>query len=118
MRRALLIFLMMLVPFQAAWSAGHALHGHLDATTAHNHSHDSDHEQEHGGGVDFMADASAIHDDDGHHGSHVHAAYTFMVADAGIGLTNPRTGQPPPAPPASFTSHIPPLYDPPPVVRI
>ena len=120
MRRALLISLMLLVPFQAAWSAGHALHGHLDTTTAHSHGHDHDHDQDHHDDGDFNLSSGTptTHGDDGHHGSHGHAAFTFMVADTGVGLTNTLAAQPPPAPPASFTSHIPLLLDPPPAVRI
>lgn len=118
MRRALLIFLMWLVPFQAVWSAGHMLHGHLEGTSAHSHGHDHNPAHPHGGDVDLQGDTTAAHGDDGHHGSHGHAAFSFMVADIGLGLSDMRAAEPPPPPHASFTSHIPLLPDPPPAVRI
>jgi hypothetical protein len=114
MRRTLLIFLMWLVPFQAAWSAGHALHEHLDAAVAHGHAHDHDHSL-----PDLSEDGAVGHADENHHGgSHGHAAFTFLVTDLAIGLSNTLAAQPPPSPTASFTSHIPLLPDPPPAVRI
>lgn len=113
MRRAFLIFLMWLVPFQAAWSAGHALHGHLDATTAHSHDHDP-----HSDGLDLSNGEPAPHDDDGRHGCHGHATFTFLVSNLALGVTNTLVAQAPPALPVSFTSHIPLLPDPPPAVRI
>lgn len=116
MRRILLIFLMWLVPFQAAWSAQHALHGHLDATTAH--SHDHEHDKGHDDGPGLLNDEPTSHGDDGRHGCHGHATFAFMVADFSLGLSNTLAAQPPPALPASFTSHIPLLPDPPPAVRI
>jgi hypothetical protein len=118
MRRSLLVFLMCLVPFQAVWSAGHALHGHLDHATAH--SHDHDHDNHDAGDADFplMNDAPAPHGDDARHGSHGHAAFSFLLAESPHCLTIAPALQPPPAPPAAFTSHIPPLPDPPPALRI
>jgi hypothetical protein len=111
MRRALLIFLMWLVPFQAAWSAGHAMHEHLTAT-AHSHDHGDD------GFFDIAENLLGAHDEDGQHDSHGHAVFSFMVADIDIGLSDSLVSKPPPAPTASFTSHIPLLPDPPPAVRI
>lgn len=116
MRRVFLIFLMWLVPFQAVWSAGHALQGHLDTTTAQSHGHD--HDQHDDDDHDLLHDEPTTHGDDGSHGSHGHATFTFMVADLALSLTNTLVDQPPPALPASFTSHIPLLPDPPPAVRI
>lgn len=118
MRRMLLIFLMWLVPFQAVWSAQHALHGHFDATTVHSHGHDYDQDQDHDDGLDLLNDEPATHGDDGRHGSHGHATFTFMVADLSLGLSNTLAAQPPPALPLFFTSHIPLLPDPPPAFRI
>jgi hypothetical protein len=116
MHRALLILLMWLIPLQAVWSAEHALHGHLEATTAHSHVHD--HEQHDDDGPDLLTDEPVAHGDDGRHGSHGHAAFTFMVADPALGLTDTLAAQPPPDVMASFSSHIPLLPDPPPAVRI
>ncbi len=116
MRRAFLIFLMWLVPFQVVWSAQHALHGHIDAMSAHSHSHD--HGQDHDDSLDLLNDEPATHGDDGRHGNHGHSIYTFMVADLTLGLSNTLAAQQPPALPVSFTSHIPLLPDPPPAVRI
>lgn len=105
---------MWLVPFQAAWSAGHALHGHLDATAVHGHDDDHQHDDD----LDSLHDEPTAHHDDNHHGSHGHAAFSFLVADAMPGLIISLAAQPPPAPPASFRSHIPLLPDPPPALRI
>lgn len=118
MRRALLIFLMWLVPFQAVWSAGHALHGHLDASSAHSHAHDHHQHYDDDGSDHLLSDEPATHGDDGRHGSHGHATFTFMVADLSLGLSNTLAAQPPPVLSASFTSYIPLLPDPPPAVRI
>jgi hypothetical protein len=123
MRRALLIFLMWLVPLQAVWSAGHAMHEHFTAA-AHAHDHDHDFGHEHGHDhyddsfFDIVENMLGAHDEDGQHGNHGHAAFSFMVSNIELGLSNTLAAQPPPAPPASFTSHIPLLPDPPPAVRI
>jgi hypothetical protein len=114
MRRALLIFLMWLIPFQAVWSVGHTLHEQLENMAVHSHSHDHD-------GADLahlFSDPLSSHDDDGRHGCHGHASFSFMVADIGLGLNSAPAAEPPQTPPASFTSHIPLLPDPPPAVRI
>jgi hypothetical protein len=117
MRRALLIFLMWLVPFQSVWSAGHAMHEHLVATA---YSHDHDHNHDHGDRdfFDLVDNPFGAHDEDGHHGCHSHPGFSFLVTDTGQSPDDTRREQPPQAPPASFTSHIPLLPDPPPAVRI
>ncbi|MBS3936360.1 MAG: hypothetical protein KGZ43_09315 [Sulfuritalea sp.] len=139
MRRALLIFLMWLVPFQAVWSAGHMLHGHLPDTATHVHVHAL---KKHEGpprvflgplrGETSAASFSGwvhcdlvsehgealAHGDDGRHGAHGHAPFTCLIADLALELTDRPAPYPSPAPPASFTSHIPLLPDPPPAVRI
>ena len=118
MRRALLILLMWLVPFQAVCLAGHALHGHNGIATEHNHTHDHD------GGHDdsdigLMTDSELpAHGDDGQHGSHGHAGFTFMVIGASLGLYGAHPAQAPPGPHALLASHIPLLPDPPPIIRI
>lgn len=121
MRRALLIFLMWLIPFQAVWSAGHAMHEHLTAAAhSHDHDHDHDHSHDHDDDsfFDIVENMLGTHGEDGQHGSHGHAAFSFMVADIDLGLNSAPAAEPPPTPPASFTSHIPLLPDPPPAVRI
>jgi hypothetical protein len=125
MRRLLLIFLMLLVPFQAAWSMGHAVagHGSGQATVDGDHLH-VDHGDDHHhdfAGPDDMATASAgnmpSHDDGCHHGSHVHPAFNLIVTDSFAGLTYDASGPPPQSRQTAFTSYIPPLFDRPPAAR-
>ena len=129
MRRLITILLMLLVPLQGAWSAGHALRAHAPADMAvggaHVHVHGHGHGHSHDGmGLEDSAQAdSASGTADGttaaqEHGSHAHPAFTFILSGDGIGLADDSPAQPPPSPASSFTSHIPPLFDWPPAVRV
>lgn len=122
MRRLLVILLMLLVPLQSAWSAGHAFHvDHVASADSYVHSHDHDHDHDVDQG-DWTSDAtgttgSSEHGDNSHHGSHVHPAFTVILPDRSVVLTEDSPALPPPSRSASFTSHSPPLFDRPPSVR-
>jgi len=127
-RRFLLIVLALLVPFQAAWSAGHALYGHLDGGLAcggvHIHVADLDHHdtgQECSAASESvpgsMGDGSSVQGGDGQHGSHIHPVFSMVLSARLAGLTYESPSLPPLSLPTTFTSNIPPLFDRPPAVR-
>ncbi len=117
MRRAFLILLMWLIPAQAVWAASHLLHDHSPAMAGHGHHQEHSHHLD--GDPGLHGDAPTHGDDGGHHhGNHSHAAFAFLVTRIAIDLADTRATESPPARPASYTSHIPLLPDPPPAVRI
>lgn len=125
MRRLLLIFLMLIVPIQTAWSAGHAVHGHFDRDVAsgalHVHDHDGSSHQdadEPDSIADQVGSGTSNHGGIGHPGSHAHPAFAMIPPNCAAGLSYDASELPPPFRSATFTSHIPPLFDRPPAARV
>lgn len=127
MRRLVLIVLMMLVPLQAAWAAGHAAYGHHDGGAGSSERHILDH------GHDGMGDHThAVGDEltgadsggnspqagNGHHGCHLHPAFSVMLPTPTGKMAFSTANLLPPHSAARFASHTPPLFDRPPADRI
>jgi hypothetical protein len=119
MRRLLATLLLMIVPFQFAWSAVQGVHVHPgdDAPVAEFHAHhDADHAH-----ADAAPAASGAgdcsHNADGHHDGHCHLAFSMILSGPAPALAATPRGGAPAAPPLAFTSHIPPLFDWPPSAR-
>ncbi|PKO38868.1 MAG: hypothetical protein CVU33_07235 [Betaproteobacteria bacterium HGW-Betaproteobacteria-6] len=119
----LAILLMLIVPFQFAWSAVESMDGHLDHEGSasvfhyhdddHHHDGDVDHHDEMAGGL-----AEQGHNDDGHHDGHFHPVLNIIVFEPQLNLGKALPHDPPMRPPSSFTSHIPSLFDWPPSVLL
>ena len=124
MRRLVALILMLILPFQFAWSAVLSLHGHAGDNAAalgvHVHSH-GDHDAGHAGHADhdasLAADGETGHNEDGHHCSHYHPVFSFIIMENGLNLGVASPDGPPPHPLAAFLSHTPPLFDRPPLAR-
>lgn len=120
MRRLIATLLLLIVPLQFAWSATENLHGHLDnkGPVLGFHSHDDDHHHHDDGAVDHdsfaASDTNDGHNDDGHHDGHYHPIFSTLLIESHLKLSEASPNGPPVRPPASFTSHIPPLFDWPP----
>lgn len=123
MRRLIAVLLMIVLPLQVAWSAAHAVAAHAPgaALAGGVHFHDDHDDHDHRPAVPAAIDAGAAADadapDDDRHGGHSHPVQSPLAAAP---LTMPRLPAPdiPPAwLPARFTSHIPVLFDRPPLAR-
>lgn len=123
MRYFLAIVLMLIIPLQSTWAVAEGLYGHFgnDASAARFHSHANDHDTHvvelvgHDNSV--AGDTGNGHNDDGHHVSHSHPIFSSLVIEPNLKLGEASPGDPPTRLPASFTSHIPPLFDRPPSAR-
>lgn len=124
MRRLLALLLIVLVPLQFAWSAAHAMHGHGadDVAALGLHSHDSDHGHDidtHDDDHDDLASTGSTGDSpDGGNPGHYHPVFSPLVIEPIVDLPRFEPDGPPAWLPATFTSHIPPLFDRPPLARI
>lgn len=127
-RRVIALLIMLLMPLQFAWSASHYISGHVNNETAaagsHNHdAHHVDGDQHHEAGF-VLEDRSpdrghaSGHGEDGDSGSHFHPVFTLLVIEPDLRLEASSSAGPPIHPPASFTPHIPPLFDWPPAARV
>jgi hypothetical protein len=123
MRRMLAILLMLIVPFQFAWSTVESMHGHLDheGSASVFHYHDDDHHHDtdidhHDDIADGLAEQGL--NDDGHHDGHFHPVLNIIVFEPQLNLGKALPHDPPARPPSSFTSHIPSLFDWPPSVLL
>jgi len=111
---------MLIVPLQFAWSATESLHGHLgnEGSVSGFHSHDEDHDHHDAGTVDrdslAAGDTPDGHNDDGHHDGHCHNFFSMLVIEPDLKLSKAPPNGRLIRPPASFTSHIPLLFDWPP----
>ncbi len=117
------ILLIVIVPFQFAWSAVESMHGHLDHQELASlfHSHDDDHH--HDTDVDHHDDTADSlpqqgHNDDGHHDGHYHPVHNIIVFEPQLNLGKALPHDPPVRPPSSFASHIPLLFGWPPSVPL
>lgn len=117
MRRAILTFLMVIMPLQTAWSMVAGVYGHGEDMAissglhAHGHHHDADHPDH-----DLAAavgDESG-HNEDGHHLSHCHHVFTYLQQESSFALGTLRPAGPPSLLSATFISHTPPLFERPP----
>ncbi|HRH71644.1 MAG TPA: hypothetical protein PLM62_01040 [Zoogloea sp.] len=119
MRRFLAILLMFLMPLQVTWAAAAALHGHFDddETVSLYHVHDHDHYSvaHHDDGDEAARLLAADNHDADHHEGHFHPAFTMFVVEARLNIATPQPAIHPPWPLQSFSSHIPPLFDRPPL---
>lgn len=119
MRRLLAILLLLIVPFQFAWSTAQGVHDHFGsdgpATGFHSH-HDGDHAHPNAGFATSDPEHSSHHAD-GHHDGHCHMAFSMILSGSAPALAATPRGGAPAAPPLAFTSHIPPLFDWPPSAR-
>lgn len=120
MRRFLAILLMFLMPLQVTWAAAAALHGHFDddGTVSLFHYHDDhDHhgDAHHDDGSDATGLTGAEHHDVEHHEGHFHPVFTMFIVEPNVNLGLPLPDAHPPWPAQSFSSHIPPVFDRPPL---
>ncbi len=119
MRRVLAILLMFLLPLQITWAAAAALHGHFenDEAVAVFHYHDDDHHSvdHHEHDDDIAGLIAPDHHDSDHHDGHFHPVFTMFVVEPSVNLGVPQPEAHPPWPGPSFSSHIPPLFDRPPL---
>ena len=125
MRRFIAILLMLLVPIQFAWSAVESVHGHLghEDLASGFHYHDDNHEHHHDADGDDHDDSDVgvpllVHNDDGHHDGHFHHVFSMLVFEPQQALTEALPHASPKRPPSSFTSHIPTLFDWPPLALL
>ena len=120
MHRLIAILLMLIVPLQFAWSATESLHGHLgdENSVAGFHFHDNNHDHHDDELVDHdslaVDDTANGHNDDGRHDGHYHPIFSLLLIEPDLKLGEVSPDGPPVRPPASFTSHIPLLFDWPP----
>lgn len=119
MRRFLILFLMLLIPVQFAWSAQQGLIGHVDDKLAAlgMHAHMDDHSHASTNDEANHDDSDAEHNHDGHHDSHYHPVLSILLIESGLHLAEITSDGPISRPPASFISRIPPLFERPPSVR-
>lgn len=119
MRRFIAILLMFLMPLQVTWAASAALHGHFDddETVSLYHVHDDDHHgvAHHDDGDEAAGLLAADNHDGDHHEGHFHPAFSMCLIEVRPSLTAPQPEIHPPWPEQSFSSHIPPLFDRPPL---
>lgn len=122
MRRVLALLLMLIVPIQLALALEQGVHDHdrkdLVQWGYHAHLQDSHHDHEHASGAAFngIDHDGTNHQDDGHHGNHYHPVFSSLIADPGPSLVDTSPSGLAARPPASFISHIPPLFERPPAV--
>ncbi|MDO8350657.1 MAG: hypothetical protein Q7S94_05850 [Gallionella sp.] len=120
MRRLIAILLLFIVPLQFAWSATESLHGHLgnEGSVSGFHFHDDDHDHHDADTVDrdilVAGDTPDGHNDDGHHDGHYHPVFNMLVIEPHLKLSKASPNGWLIRMPASFTSHIPLLFDWPP----
>jgi len=123
MRRVLTILLLLIVPFQFAWSAVESVHGNLNhqESAAVFHSHDDGHRHDtdvdrYDGTTDSLLPQG--HNDDGHHDGHYHPVFSDVVLEPPLSLGKALPQDPPWQAASSFTSHIPSPFDWPPSVLL
>jgi hypothetical protein len=121
MRRFIALIIMLVVPLQFAWAAAAGVYGHLGTEVVGTHVHE--HEHHHGAGhfshdlVQLGSTDDAQHNEDGHHGSHCHHVFSFILHQADSLPCLQLSGGPVQYAPAAFFSRIPPLLDRPPLAR-
>jgi len=118
MRRFLAILLMFVMPLQVTWAAVASLHEHFDndETVFLFHYHDDDHHDvaHHDDGDDDSGLLAEDHHDD-HHEGHFHPLFSMFVMEPSVNVGLPQPEAHSPGPVQSFSSHIPPLFDRPPL---
>ena len=119
MRRLIALIIMLVVPLQFAWATTAGLYGHLDKAAAVTHVHEHDYHQgaSHASHnlAQFGNTGDAEHNTDGHHGSHCHHVFSFILP-LGDSLPSPQLSSGPiQHAPAAFFSRIPPPLDRPPL---
>lgn len=121
MRHLIAILIMVIVPFQSAWSVAMNLHGHMGADAAggimHVHDHENQLHEEHSISQTCTMDQDHGHNEDGHHDPHCHPVFNPIVTETTQALEVARTNEPILQAPSDFFSHTPPLFDRPPLAR-
>lgn len=120
MRRFLPALLMVLLPIQVTWSAALSLHGHLDSREPvslfhyhDDHHHDlADHADE---GASTGSDLISDNQDTNHTEGHYHPVFTMLVVELALSVGKAFPSVLPSWAAPSFTSHIPLLFNRPPL---
>jgi hypothetical protein len=121
MRRFIALIIMFIVPLQFAWSAAAGLHGQVAMNAVATYVHDHDHHHDAGYATHELAALGSAdgeqHNEDGHHGSHCHHVFSFILHQPGTLPGLELSGSPVQHAPVAFFTRIPPLLDRPPLAR-
>ena len=118
MRRFTAILLMVLLPLQVTWSAVLSLHGHMDGSAPVSlfHYHDHHDSAHHADEDDFTAsNLTSDNQDANPPEGHSHPVFTMLVVELTLNVGNPFPSVHPSWAAPSFTSHIPRLFNRPPL---
>lgn len=120
MRRLVALLVMLIVPFQSAWSVTSSLHGPLDKAVVAGvmHAHDHVHPAQGGHDISLAGAIDGGHDEDGYHDSHCHPVFNSVLTESSLTLGAALSNGPILQPTTRFFSHTPPLFDRPPLALV